>query len=300
VLFEVDLADFDEILDAIKVTANGMTKLTGGLEDVAESAENSDGGGFVRTIFNRFDNDRNGIIDKEELRKIVDSFDLELDQQQDEVLGDMVDAIDTDADGVFDYHEFRAFLVKFLHFQMYAELEEFVTNRALFTRLGGRDVYTMLKLEEMHERELESENAELRRLLNFGDGAARERADEAATAAGDRRQRRRLAMQLSSNAFASGSESQDKAHEIEALRGQVEHRMRALANGLGKALAESQNTKVKDLLSFLFNGLWLVRPIWIDLRVEISRNILNLGVLGVAIGRNITCASTRVVPRKNT
>ena len=45
-----------------KVTANGMTKLTGGLEDVAESAENSDGGGFVRTIFNRFDNDRVRIL----------------------------------------------------------------------------------------------------------------------------------------------------------------------------------------------------------------------------------------------
>jgi len=37
---------------------------------------------------------------------------------QDEILGDMVEAMDTDEDGVFDFAEFRTFLVQFLRFQM--------------------------------------------------------------------------------------------------------------------------------------------------------------------------------------
>jgi len=45
----------------------------------------------------------------------------------------------------------------------YAKLEAFVTNRSLFAKLGGRDVYSMLRLEEAHGRELERENIELRR-----------------------------------------------------------------------------------------------------------------------------------------
>ena len=32
----------------------------------------------------------------------------------------------------------------------YAKLEAFVTNRSLFAKLGGRDVYSMLRLEEAH------------------------------------------------------------------------------------------------------------------------------------------------------
>ena len=111
---------------------------------------------------------------------------------------------------------------------MYAKLERFITNRGLFAKLGGRDVYSMLRLEERHGRELERENTEVRpplagcadsptgllrlpplqlrrRLLLLGDDNA---AEEAARAADYRRHSKRRLLRLAPSSLGDGISAQ--------------------------------------------------------------------------------------------
>ena len=155
-LFEVTLEDFDEIITSLKLSHNGLTALTGDL--------NSGGGGSsglsaaeqsalasnevaremhkIKAVFTAIDTDQGGTIDREELARGIMAFNLPGDRADvlDMLYAELFDE-ELTASAELDYAAFEMFLIKFLQHQFYRCVEGFVTNRGLFSKLGGRDIH---------------------------------------------------------------------------------------------------------------------------------------------------------------
>jgi hypothetical protein len=122
-------------LASLKAKHSNLQSLTGGLADASEGGNIEN---MVKKIFDAIDMDGSGVIDREELAAAIIRF----DRNHDPLFLDRVLEEEnlTEMEVDMTYPQFEEFLIRFLQHQFFESLETYVTNKALFLRLGGRAV----------------------------------------------------------------------------------------------------------------------------------------------------------------
>jgi len=134
-LFEIEAEDFMDLLASLKAKHSNLQSLTGGLADASEGSNIEN---MVKKIFDAIDMDGSGVIDREELAAAIIRFDRNHDPQFLDRVLEEENLTEMEVD--MTYPQFEEFLIRFLQHQFFESLETYVTNKALFLRLGGRAV----------------------------------------------------------------------------------------------------------------------------------------------------------------
>jgi hypothetical protein len=189
-LCTLEIDDFQDIFIHLKATHASLSRLTGGLSDAMDTSESllssappsplstsppsssssssSHKIGLFQTVFNKLDIDHSGKIDHHELQQALKEFNNHTtkdneNNESDTHHGhhhnhqydhDFIDQICIEErlsdDTELTYDEFEMFLISFLQHQFYRCIEHVVTNRTLFIDIGGRDITTLLAMQD-HE-----------------------------------------------------------------------------------------------------------------------------------------------------